>query len=436
MSGADGVDGLTNGSGGVNGHHNGPSEYSIPHETAKILREGILENPLNERVLPRDAKKHADLITYEGSDLPTLPINWRFAESVSALKGLEAAVVNVLLERKYNVPAAKVTINTDHAQLFVMSALLWQLDVEGKQSLSASSFSSAEGRKQLEQYFPDADLHGANSSTYVGAATSIYKTKDDRYFHLHGSMDARPTLRSVGLPEQNTQVDYDEAVKIIGDAVNQYTAEEIQDIATNQYKQAGTIAYSTEEYKASEHGKDNEHIGLFEIRHQTYPAQKPSWWPDSPLTSAKRPLAGLKVVELTRVIAGPAVGRGLAELGASVMRITSKTVTDMSILHIDLNHGKWNADLNLREEADREKLRELVRDADVFLQGYRPHVLDKYGFGEEGVLDLVKDRERGIIYARENCYGWLGPWVERTGWQQISDAVSRCLLHRLQQCCC
>jgi crotonobetainyl-CoA:carnitine CoA-transferase CaiB-like acyl-CoA transferase len=57
------------------------------------------------------------------------------------------------------------------------------------------------------------------------------------------------------------------------------------------------------------------------------------------------------------------------------------------------------------------------------LEGYRPGVFDKYGFGQNDILQLVKDRPRGIIYARENCYSWQGPCVHRSGWQQISDAV-------------
>lgn len=150
----------------------------------------------------------------------------------------------------------------------------------------------------------------------------------------------------------------------------------------------------------------------------------PGWWPATRRTSAARPLGGLKVVDLTRVIAGPAVSRGLAELGASVMRVTAPHLADMSHLHADLNHGKWNASLDLRRDQDRQRLRALLADADVFLQGYRPGVLDKFGFGEADVLAMARERGRGIIYCAENCYGWQGPWMERSGWQQISDAVS------------
>lgn len=237
-------------------------------------------------------------------------------------------------------------------------------------------------------------------------------------------MNPDPTLESIGMPHEMEFESLAEASAAIGESVGKLTAEELQHRATDLYKQAGTICYTREQFLESEHGKANAHVGLFEIRERANPQQKPCWWPDVPQTSAERPLAGLKVVDLSRVIAAPAVTRGLAELGASVMRIVSPHLPDMSALHLDLNHGKWNALLDLRRETDRATLRELILDADVFLQGYRPGVLDKYGFGEKDIMELVQHRSRGIIYVRENCYGRNGPWKNRSGWQQISDAVS------------
>ncbi len=197
-----------------------------------------------------------------------------------------------------------------------------------------------------------------------------------------------------------------------------------QRLASDVYHQAGVIAESIHSFRESEHGKANAHVGLFEIHDVPATAYPPSWWPGE--SSAERPLAGLKVVDLTRVIAAPAVTRGLAELGASVMRVTSPNIVDYSSLHVDLSWGKWNASLDLKTEEGRGSLRELILDADVVVQGYRPGVLDKYGFGQQGIIDLIANsgRERRIISARENCYGWNGPWSYRSGWQQISDACT------------
>lgn len=330
-----------------------------------------------------------------------------------------------------------IVLSSDHAQLFIMSTLVWSLDPAGE-NLSPIAFFDPVQRVKLERYFPSFDKHDSMASLHYMAATNIYKTKDNRFFHTHGtksstfrgrisdkvlgSLDPRPTIELLGLPPHIPASSPEQAGGPFADAVSQLNAEELQD-RTDKYRQAGTICYSVDDYNNSEHGKANAHVGLFEIHHHQNPKQKAAWWPETPQSSPKRPLAGLKVVDLTRVIAAPAASRGLAELGASVMRITSPNITDMSSMHIDLNHGKWNAHLDLKSEPDREKLRELIRDADVFLQGYRPYVLDKYGFGEQDILELCKDRPHGIIYVRENSYGWNGPWKCRSGWQQISDAV-------------
>lgn len=103
----------------TNGHTNGRNDikkslenYSIPHETQKIFKEGILNNLLIAPTLPNGITEAATKVRFEGTTLPSIPINWRFAESVSALKGLEAALINVLLSRKYGMEAQEAVINT------------------------------------------------------------------------------------------------------------------------------------------------------------------------------------------------------------------------------------------------------------------------------------------------------------------------------------
>lgn len=89
-----------------------PSGYDIPSECKKLLVEGILHNPLMASNLPPEAEDLANLITFEGSQLPSIPVVWRYAESISALKGLETIFINVILKRKYGFQAQKATINT------------------------------------------------------------------------------------------------------------------------------------------------------------------------------------------------------------------------------------------------------------------------------------------------------------------------------------
>ncbi|XPS72553.1 hypothetical protein M3J09_004716 [Ascochyta lentis] len=368
-------------------------------------------------MLPAGIAEAAGKVRFEGTSKPSIPINWRFAESMSALKGLEAAMVNVLLQRKYGLEPQEAVINTDHAQLFFMSILLNVVDPDGE----AISFTSL-SKSGYDKYFKNTDLHDQGGSSYRTAVTNIYRCNDGRYFHLHGSMNPEPVQDMLGLPHNMDTSTLEESWAPYMEKMGKIKSAEIQRLASDVFKQAGTICLTKEEYRDSEHGQANSHVGLYEIHDVMNEKQGLCWWPDVQQTSARRPLAGLKVLDLTRIIAAPAVTRGLAELGASVMRVTAQHVTDMTALHVDMNWGKWNSHLDFRKEEDREKLRDLVREADVVVQGYRPGVLDKYGFSSEGLLDLTKNRERGLIVVRENCYGWYGPWSYRSGWQQISDA--------------
>ncbi|KAI7910091.1 hypothetical protein M0657_011529 [Pyricularia oryzae] len=306
-----------------------------------------------------------------------------------------------------------------------MSFALWVLDPAGA-NMSAGTMRTVEGRKQLARYFPSWERRFSSSDAenrYNMAVTNIYATKDDRYFHLHGSLDPGPMLEALGLPKVVEFETADASKQPFQQAVGHLKADELQ-VLVDKSRQAGTTCLTKEEYISSEQGQANAQVGLFEIISHPSVSQPRTWWPGG--GDARRPLAGLKVVELSRVIAAPVIGRSLAEFGASVMRITARHLPDTSGLHLDTNHGKWNACLDLRKEGDREALRELIYDADVFIQGYRPGVLDKYGFGERHVLDLCRSRKDrgGIIYVAENCYGWHGPWADRPGWQQISDAVA------------
>ncbi|KAL4861706.1 hypothetical protein BDV12DRAFT_179872 [Aspergillus spectabilis] len=395
------------------------SPYSVPAAARKIFIEEILQNPLISRDLPPETLEYGPSIRFLGTDEPRIPINWRFAESSAVLKALEAALVAALLKRKYGHEASLATINTDHAQLFLASTLLWTAR-DGDGIKFAAGQDTVDN--PLNQYIPDRDIHRAFSSLYRIAATNIYPTKDRKYFHLHGSLDPEPTLTLLGLPADAPANNLEEACRPIASKVAKLHSDELQHLASDVYRQAGVICEDVASFRASEHGRANAHVGLWEIFARPNELQPPTWWPASAQTSSRRPLAGLKVVDLTRVIAAPAVTRGLAELGASVMRVTSPNITDYSALHMDMNWGKWNSCLDLKKEEDRDRLKQLIFGADVVVQGYRPGVLDKFGFSQEGIVELCSDRPRGIISVRENCYGWHGPWRDRSGWQQISDA--------------
>lgn len=88
-----------------------PSAYCVPQKAEAVFQQGILENPLMQN-LPSSLKELSRLVHFEGNALPSIPVNWRWAESISALKALEATMLNYLLTRKYKISPVEVTINT------------------------------------------------------------------------------------------------------------------------------------------------------------------------------------------------------------------------------------------------------------------------------------------------------------------------------------
>ena len=149
--------------------------------------------------------------------------------------------------------------------------------------------------------------------------------------------------------------------------------------------------------------------------------------PSRKTSSTEKPqiLSGIKVLDLSRVIAGPVISRTLAEYGASILKITSATLPDVPYYQLDLNFGKRTADLNLRSAEDRKKFEALLDDNfDIIIDGYRTGALERLGYGVESLKKRFAGRGKGFVYVAENCFGFKGPWKGRSGWQPIADAVS------------
>ena len=205
-------------------------------------------------------------------------------------------------------------------------------------------------------------------------------------------------------------------------AVGEKTAEWLDIEANEFWRQPGTICYTEEEFRATPHGKASWDEPLYEI-HNAQKSLPPVPWPKSQ-DSKNRPLHGIKVLDLTRVIAGPSISKNLALMGADVLRISSKTIPEASVLMFDTQVGKRDAELNLKTKDGKLRFRQLIEEADVILDGFRPGALERLGFGQDMVHEIARRRGKGIIYGRENTYGWRGPWSDRCGYQQISDCVS------------
>jgi crotonobetainyl-CoA:carnitine CoA-transferase CaiB-like acyl-CoA transferase len=139
-----------------------------------------------------------------------------------------------------------------------------------------------------------------------------------------------------------------------------------------------------------------------------------------PLPAADRPLSGIRVLDLTHVIAGPACGRTLAAHGADVLHVGSAHLETVRPLVIDHGFGKRSTYLDLRDPGELGTLRELIADADVFVQSFRPGTLAARGLGPAQLAELSP----GIVVLDLSAYGHAGPWRHRRGFDSLVQIVS------------
>lgn len=138
------------------------------------------------------------------------------------------------------------------------------------------------------------------------------------------------------------------------------------------------------------------------------------------LPAGASPLAGLRVLDLTRIIAGPVAGRTLAAHGAEVLLVTAAHLPSVEPLVIDTGRGKRSARLDLRTREGAQALRTLVREADVVIQSYRPGALEALGFGAQA---LARERP-GLVVASLSAWGAQGPWALRRGFDSLAQAAT------------
>jgi crotonobetainyl-CoA:carnitine CoA-transferase CaiB-like acyl-CoA transferase len=132
------------------------------------------------------------------------------------------------------------------------------------------------------------------------------------------------------------------------------------------------------------------------------------------------PAAGLRVLDLTRVIAGPVATRTLALLGADVLRVDAPQLPEDPDAHADTGLGKRSTRLDLRVPADRENFEELLARADVVVTGYRPGALDRFGLSPAALVD----RRPGLIVAQLSAWGAYGPWGDRRGFDSLVQVAT------------
>lgn len=133
-----------------------------------------------------------------------------------------------------------------------------------------------------------------------------------------------------------------------------------------------------------------------------------------------QPAAGARILDLTRVIAGPVGTRYLAALGAEVLRIDPPALPELRLQAIDTGPGKRSAQLDLRRADDRERLERLLAEADVVVQGYRPGALAAFGLDPAALTA----RHPRLSTVTLSAWGDRGPWAERRGFDSLVQAAT------------
>ncbi len=278
---------------------------------------------------------------------------------------------------------------------------LWEMRTGRRQDIAVDARqATASLRSSRYMTLNDAPAAGERPSVM-----GVYPAKNGRWNYLHCNF---PNHREAALGVLGVEEDR-EAVRR---AVAQWDAQELEE-AIIAAKGAGGMVRSMAEWAQHPQSAAVASLPLLEI-------EKIGDSPPQPLPDGSRPLSGVRVLDLTRVLAGPTCARTLAEHGADVLKITASHLPSSGSQELDTGHGKLSAYLDLREPADVDTLKGLVSEADVFSQGYRPGTLASRGLSPE---DLARLRP-GIVYVSLSAFGRVGPWAERRGFDTVVQTVS------------
>ena len=317
----------------------------------------------------------------------------------AALDGVQLTGADPALPSSFRVgTAAQATI----AATGLAAAEIWRQRAKRTQTVAVDMRHAAVEFRSERYVLLDGKPHGSPWDRIAG----VYRAGDGRTVRLHTNFPHHRDgmLKLLGC-------DYErEAVQA---ALMKWQGEALE-MAAAEAKLVATMMRSPAEWAAHPQGQAVARLPLFEI---TRIGDSPA----HPLPrGAERPLSGIRVLDLTRVIAGPVCGRTLAGHGADVMRITAPHLPGLPGLDTDMGRGKLSASIDLRATDDRDWLRGLAREAHVFVQGYRPGGLAAKGFSPE-VLAEVRP---GIIVVTLSAYGHEGPWANRRGFDSLVQNAS------------
>ena len=317
--------------------------------------------------------ERAAAVTFTGGSDPVLPTPFRIGVAGSATLAAAGLAAAALWEARTGRPQ-KVTVDLRQATASLRSGTYMKL---------------GDGNV----------LHGRNS------IMGVYPTKDGRWSYLHCNF---PNHRAAALGVLGVGEDRNAVTR----AVATWNAADLEE-AIIAAKGAGGMVRTHAEWASHPQAAAIAALPLMEI-------VRIGDSPPEPLPAGDRPLFGIRVVDITRVLAGPTCARTLAEHGADVMKITGAHLPNLGHQEWDTGHGKLSAQLDLRTPGDVETLRGLVSQADVFSQGYRPGTLASRGLSPEELAAL----RPGLVYVSLSAFGHTGPWASRRGFDTVVQTVS------------
>ena len=278
---------------------------------------------------------------------------------------------------------------------------LWALRTDRKQQIAVDTRRATASLRSGKYMKMDGKPVPTDRNTIMG----FYPARNGRWSYLHCNFPNHraAALKVLGVPEDH------EAVK---KAVAQWDAQELEE-AIIAAKGAGGMVRTMDEWARHPQAAAIASLPLMEI-------VKIGDAPPEKLPAGDRPLSGVRVLDLTRVLAGPSCARTLAEHGADVLKVTAEHLPNLGYQEYDTGHGKLSTYLDLREAKNAKILRDLARECDVFSQGYRPGTLAARGFSPE---ELAKVRP-GIVYLSLCAFSHVGPWSSRRGFDTVIQSVS------------
>jgi crotonobetainyl-CoA:carnitine CoA-transferase CaiB-like acyl-CoA transferase len=278
---------------------------------------------------------------------------------------------------------------------------LWELRTGRRQEVGIDARQATASLRSGKYLAMDGTPVAAERTPVMG----VYPAKNGRWSYLHCNF---PNHRDAALGVLGVEEDQEAVRRVVAG----WDALELEE-AIIAARGAGGMVRSMAEWAQHPQSAAVASLPLLEI-------EKIGDSPPEPMPEGSRPLSGIRVLDLTRVLAGPSCARTLAEHGADVMKISGSHLPFSPTQELDTGHGKLSTHIDLRESREVETLRELAREAEVFSQGYRPGTLAQRGLAPE---DLAKLRP-GIVYVSLSAFGRVGPWAERRGFDTVVQTVS------------